>query len=102
MDNMVELAQLFKERDNKERQGVGVGVVASLSPLTISFNNFMLDSERLVIASKLKKEYATDSQTVGNHGSHLHKWSDPLEAGDLVIIIASEDNSRYYVIDKVG
>lgn len=101
-DGIKELAKMLRERENVRMQGIGVGVVVGLTPIKITFNTLLLTSDRLVIAKRLKEIYSTSLESVGDHGTHNHSWNDSLSKGDKVIIIPSEDNSKYYVIDKVG
>ena len=115
-DPYVEFAKLFKERENPPIQGVSTGIVITASPLIIAVNDFILDSERLVVAAHLLPQtknttpaITVSNTSVGDHGYHTHTvgmesitFTDTLIAGDKVIVIPSADNQTYYVIDKVG
>lgn len=80
--NIVELAMLFKERDNKQWSGVQVGKVVSGFPgIKIRLGEvILLEKDMLIFASSV----------VNN-----------LSVSDKVIVIPSSNEQIYYVIDKV-
>jgi len=118
MDAIVEMAKLFKERENKPIQGICIGKVVTAPPkLKIVVNGFILEGSRLVISQHLLSSYKRStsptinvgSASVGDHGDHTHTvtisditFTDTLAAGDKVIVVPSVDNSTYFIIDKVG
>lgn len=83
MDGIVELAKLFKERDNVVYSGAQMGrIISPLPEIKISLGDkIILTKSHLVFASHLLN-------------------SDPLETGDRVILIPNKDEQIYYVIDK--
>ena len=144
MDNnhgINQLAQLFKERENKIYLGPQIGKVLTPPPgIKISLGDkIILDKERLIIASHVLNEYEreveingdieisggiglttlvqppppetpTTSQTWGMTSTSLNgqetitgkmKYTDTLKPGDEVILIPSNDNQIYFLIDKV-
>lgn len=80
MDGITELAKLFKERENKSSIGVITGTVANVSPPRVSISDrIVVSGGKLIIANS---------------------YLNAMQIGDSVIIIASSDNQKYYVIDK--
>lgn len=80
MDGITELAIMLKQRDNKIPTGVITGTVASTSPPRVSISDRIVASgSNLIIANS---------------------YRNSMQKGDPVIVIASNDNQKYYVIDK--
>lgn len=80
MDGITEIAKMFKERDNKSSLGIITGTVASISPPRVRISDrIIVSGSKLVIASS---------------------YQNAMQKGDSVIVIASSDNQKYYVIDK--
>lgn len=80
MDNIVELARLFKDRDNPFSFGILTGTIESTSPPKLRI------SDEIIVS-----------------GSHLiltRSYYSSMLKGDEVIVVVSNDNQKYYVIDK--
>lgn len=131
-NGIVELAILFKERNNKEYMGIQIGkVVSALPDIKISLgDNILLDKSHLVFGASVlngyKRKYSisgtiqfseTDCGTTDYSGNHRHSIStldvdttytadgdltltDTLVVGDEVILIPTEDEQTFFVIDK--
>jgi sporulation protein YlmC with PRC-barrel domain len=123
-----ELAKEFKNRNNPAKIGTVLGNVLSLEPLKIGIlnNQIILDKSNSYIGSILINDYqrkanmkisaydvsvnATDS-----NGDSLNQinfsekndynveiaYKDILQIGDQVLIMASDDNQTFYILDKV-
>jgi len=80
----VQLAQLFKERNNTAPADAAIATIISPLPdITVSLlDEILLDQDDLIIASRL---YELD-----------------LQSGDQVILIPAANGQRYYMMDKVG
>lgn len=100
-----ELAEMFGERNNPNIVGVTIGEVISVSPMKIGYGkSVILESHKLVFADSLKNGY-TAEYTDDNGTSTVTKTitiKKELSIGDEVIMIASNSNQKYFVIDKVG
>lgn len=100
-----ELAEMFGERNNPATIGVTVGEVKSLNPIKISYGDrIILDSHQLVFADSLLNGY-TAEYTDDNGTTTVTKTitiKKELTVGDKVIMIASNSNQKYFVLDKVG
>lgn len=81
--SVVELAQLFKERDNKTPVGTVVGTVISPPPtIQVSVGDkILLDSSDLIIGALTYKE--------------------GINQGDEVILIPSADGQTFFLVEKV-
>lgn len=122
MDAISELAKLFKERENIPYMGPIVGTVISPPPdIKIQTDkNIILDKTHLIIsASVYGREFdikganivgQTLDVTVGDHGEHKHeikildingqlKLVYTLKKGDKVILIPSQDEQTYFLLD---
>lgn len=77
----VELAKLFKERDNKTPIGAVIGDVISNEPFKISIlgNKVILD----------------------NSNSYICKSALGIEIGDKVLCLPTEDGQTFFIVDKV-
>jgi hypothetical protein len=100
-----ELAEMFNERKNPNIVGVTIGEITSLSPIRISYgDSIILKPHQIVIADSLLNGY-TAEYTDDNGTTTVTKKitiKNELNIGDKVIIIASNSNQKYFVIDKVG
>lgn len=107
----VELARLFKERDNNNPLGPVVGIVVSPPPaIQVSLGDkILLDSSDLIIASKVLEGYerkvsidgvsTTDPLPISKiEGNLIYK--DTLKPGDSVILVPSADEQTYFLIDR--
>lgn len=90
MDSYIELAKLFKERNNKPQVGILIGTVLEPYPnLTISVIQLTLDKDRLIIPFLLQDD--------------IKNIADPyLDSGDKVMLIPTTNLKWFYIIDKVG
>lgn len=90
MDPYVEIAKLFKERNNKLPIGILIGTVVSPYPsLTITVLQLKLDKQRIVIPFSLQDK--------------IKDISDPyFNSGDKVILIPTTNLKWFYAVDKVG
>ncbi|MEC0107276.1 hypothetical protein P4H27_10040 [Paenibacillus taichungensis] len=82
----VQLANIFKERNNPAQLGTMLGKVNSPMPnLSLSLGDeIVLDTEDLVLANK------------------MFYLPAPLIPGDYVIVSPSADGQTYFVMDKAG
>lgn len=128
MDGIVELAMLFKERDNVAYMGPQVGKVVSPPPdIKVSLGKeILLNKEHLLMAAHVLAGYEraieipltndiegeTELKFVGQPMEHSHdqksigvkgkmKYTNTLQIGDEVILIPTTDCQRYFLIDKL-
>ena len=81
-----EFAKLFKERDNVSKIGIIVAKVLKTDGfriLSVSIGNGTAIDGDMIIVCKNLEQYE-------------------IKEDDLVVVIASEHNDRFFVIDKVG
>lgn len=100
------MAEQFKQRDNKQKIGVCVGVVVSETPLKINISdaNILLTEEDLYICNSLI-EFPRDVQT----SSDKQTWSttsyiknvDKLKIGEEVMLLPTESQQVFFVIDRI-
>lgn len=115
-----ELGALFRERDNpKTKMGAMLGKVVSTSPPVVTIQNgrYTIKGEQLYVAYHLlerKSAYTNMSQS-GNisinchpcNGSYTANCSGDIQleevwkAGDLVLVIPSESEQQFFVVDIV-
>ena len=134
MDGIVELASLFKERDNQTFMGIQLAkVIKPLPDIQLQIGkDILLEKDDLYISQHLLEGYKRNVKIVGNidignvqttsvndggenASSHSHEVSIKaksttitgeqtneayLKAGDYVIIIPTQDEQTYFVIDK--
>lgn len=95
----VELARELKSRNNKDNIGIVVGIVAGVSPLKISIygGEILLNEDSLYIC-KNATEYTMKVTTDTEIGVATHEG---LKINDKVAVIATEDNQKFFVIDKI-
>ena len=115
-----ELGGLFRERDNpKTKMGAMLGKVVSTSPPVITIQNgrYTIKGEQLYVAYHLlerKSAYSSMNQsgsiTVScphGGGSYTSTSSGDIQleevwkAGDLVLVIPSETEQQFFVVDVV-
>lgn len=115
-----DLAEQFKSRDNpKTKMGAMLGKVISTSPPAVSIQNgrYTIKGEQLYIAYHLlerKSTYSSMNQsgsiTVScPHGGGSYTSSstgdivldEVWKAGDLVLVIPSESEQQFFVVDVV-
>jgi hypothetical protein len=91
-----ELAKMFKVNENKEYIGIIVGTVVGVNPLKISiYGGQAFITEENMYICKNATEY---SMQVSTGGTVIHEG---LKVNDRAAIIATEDNQKFFVIDKV-
>ncbi|MCG7410569.1 DUF2577 domain-containing protein [Paenibacillus sp. ACRRX] len=80
----VELAKIFRDRDNKKSMDITAAVIIDPMPnMRIGLGEeIILDTEHLIIANR------------------VHSLA--LRRGDQVILMPTSNEQVYYVIDKVG
>lgn len=113
MDNLKKLAERIRPTKIPQKIGALVGTVVGLAPLKVEIGNigiFATQGKNLIIASHLLKNYRRRIliDTTSMENEHIHTGSetdyetltDILQLGDKVIIIASDNNQRFFVIDK--
>lgn len=127
MDSIVEMAKLFKERENQPYMGPQIGTVISPPPeLKVRLGDkIILDKKRLVIAAHVLASYRraiqvqdassfsgnTASALEGTGYEHTHtyeslgfagqmSYTDTLQEGDEVILMPSTDIQTYFLVDK--
>lgn len=91
-----EFAELFKENQNIEYIGIIVGTVVGIDPLKISiYGGQAFITEENMYICKNATEY---NMTVSTGGFVIHEG---LKVGDKAAVVATEDNQKFFVIDKV-
>jgi len=91
-----DLAKEFKNRNNESFIGVVVGTVENINPLTVSIygGKALLTGDNLYVC----KNATQYTMTVSTGGTATHEG---LSQGDKVAVIATEDNQKLFVIDKL-
>lgn len=115
MSNLVELAKLFKERENQSHMGIQIGKVISEMPdVKISINGkIILTKDHLIFSSQLLKDYARAFE-INTKDPILHndnltntsfkgtlKWTDEIKIGDEILLIPTQDEQLFYAADVV-
>ncbi len=94
MDGVIELAKLFKERENISTMGIQIGKVISVNPLKIALGDkIILDTDDLVISQSAYYKY----DLINGVLNQVPK----LEIGDKIILLPATDEQIYIVMDKV-
>lgn len=115
-----ELGSLFRERDNpKTKMGAMLGKVVSTSPPVITIQNgrYTIKGEQLYVAYHLlerKSAYSSMNQSGSiivscSHGGGSYtstssgdiQLEEVWKAGDLVLVIPSESEQQFFVVDVV-
>lgn len=115
-----ELASQFKQRDNPTNKiGVCLGKVLSTSPPVVTIQNgqYTIKGEQLYVAYHLleRKSAYTNMTQSGNisinchpcQGSYTSSCSGDIQleevwkVGDLVLVIPSESEQQFFVVDVV-
>ena len=97
----VEMAKMFKERNQKDKIGPIIGNVSSVSPLKVSIlgGDVVLQAEQLYISrSLLDKEYDCKINTGSTSDIKLYF---SLKKDDEVLLVPTEDEQTYFIIDIV-
>ena len=114
------LADMFKQRDNpKTKMGAMLGKVVSTSPpvVTIQDGKYTIKGEQLYVAYHLleRKSAYTNMNQSGNISINCHpckgsytayctgniQLEEVWKAGDLVLVIPSETEQQFFVVDVV-
>lgn len=94
MDGFNELAKILKERENPNIMGIQVGTVVSVTPLKIVIGDkIILDTDNLVVTEGAYYDYVLGAETV--------QRKIKLTKNDKVILIPSNNEQTYFLIDKV-
>lgn len=95
----VQLAKLFKDRDNVPSLGNMIGTVATISPLTISLfaGEVILTEDMLMIADRLLPKQL---DCLINGLESTIEFDESLAPGDKVLVMPSEDELIFFIIDK--
>ena len=100
----IDLANELKNRDNESPIGVIVGIVTSISPITISiYNGAALFSDENLYVCKNATEYQIPFSLIGYEGTTITGTitHEGLKVDDRVAAIATEDNQKLFIIDKL-
>lgn len=124
----VDLAKLFKERDNKNPFGAILGDVIGVEPLKIAIlgNKAILTEEQCYLCSSLVnnylnkadlrvKDYSVNVTATDSNGDTLNsisvndkndynievKFKEVLKVGDKVLCLPTADGQTFFIIDKV-
>lgn len=81
----IELAKMFKERNNKKSIGAIIGKIVGVNPYKISIfdGQIILQQEQLYFCENILNN------------------TNSLKANDEVMLIAAENGQKFFVIDKV-
>ena len=112
-ENITALAKLLKERDNKEYIGVITGTIEQGFPdvkirvdATVVLDNSHLIWARSLLTDRKRKCYISNpANGVPDHGLNGAEgefyWTEELKVGDNVILLPTQNEQIYYVIDRV-
>lgn len=91
-----DFAKEFKNRNNESKIGAVIGTVLDRNNLKIGIlnNQVLLDLNNCTLTKNFKTLLDT---TYNNNGSITHEVNN----GDLVLVIASDNNKNFYIIDKL-
>lgn len=117
MKNIERLARELRNRDNPYHIGIVIGTVKALGPLTVTIPmpigapitvDCVKAASRLCRGDKRQTVIATTTPS----GDPLHTHTDNkteiittdhlLAVGDEVIVAVAENNSLFFILDKVG
>lgn len=117
----IQFAKMFKERDNKSKIGNIIATVVSTSPLKLSIfsGESILQKEQLYCCNSLLANYSHDF-TVSDLDLKIQDdngittterqittfkgkitFEDTLKVNDKVLLVNTEDEQTYFIIDKV-
>ena len=105
MDGIVEIAKMFKDRDNTEYDGYVIGdVISDFPDIKIKIDNgIILDNTHLVFSAHLIKGYTREIEIVDSNNQKIIgklKMKDTIVKGDKVILFPSKNSQSYVVTDK--
>lgn len=100
----VNLAKELKKRDNEDYIGIIVGTVVEVNPLTISIygGKAVFSGDSLYVCKNATEYQIPVTLTTPNgvvSGTITHEG---LKDRDRVAVIATEDNQKLFVIDKLS
>ncbi|MGE4272055.1 MAG: DUF2577 family protein [Desulfitobacterium sp.] len=95
----IELAKALKSRNNISKIGAIVGKVVGINPLKISIlgGDVLLTGDSLHVCREAT-EYTMEVTTTDGAGTAKHEG---LKLNDRAALIATEDNQKFFVIDKL-
>ncbi|WP_105614366.1 DUF2577 domain-containing protein [Vallitalea okinawensis] len=103
MDGIVELAKLFKERENEPFMGVQIGSVLSTEPIKVSLGDkILLGANHIMVCQHVleyKRDFSSSVDDVDNEGEITLKKL--LSVGDRVALIPTSDQQSFVLVDKV-
>lgn len=117
MKNTERLARALRDRDNPYRIGIVTGTVKTLDPLTVTIQMPIGDPitvDRVKVAARLcmgdKRQTVIATTAPAGDPIHTHTENKTeittaarlLAVGDEVILAAAENNSLFFILDKVG
>lgn len=96
------LLLLMKQQGFNKENDITVGLVKSISPLSINLGNYILVEEDMFIAEQLRDherlvDMVVPPATTGT--KYTMKIKSPLAVGDSVLVLIQ--NSDFYLVDKV-
>lgn len=102
--NLTKLSVEIKKRNNEKFIGIVVGTVVSINPLSISIygGKSIFSGERLYVcknATEYKIPFTLSSPDGAVSGTITHEG---LREEDRVAVIATEDNQKLFIIDKLS
>lgn len=112
-ENITALAKLLKERDNREYIGVITGTVVQGFPdvkirvdATVMLDNSHLIWARSLLTDQKRKCYISNpANGAKEHGLNGAEgefyWTEEIKVGDNVILLPTQNEQIYYVIDRV-
>ncbi len=102
--NLTKLAGEIKKRDNESYFGVIVGTVKSINPLTISIygGKAVFSGDRLYVCKNVTEYIEEVTVSVPEHGTCTGIVKhEGLKDNDRVTCIATEDNQKLFLVDKL-
>lgn len=115
--SIVQLAEMFKSRDNPTQRGIQIGeVISALPDVKVKLGEILLTKDDLIFSAHLLAglqrsfegseltgvtELASGhTHSIASLGGKIEFTDNLLKPGDEVIVIPSVDGQTYYVIDK--
>ncbi|HDK7215236.1 TPA: DUF2577 family protein [Clostridium botulinum] len=105
MDYRVEFAQWLKERNNRDRIGTTIGIVVKGGTdykISIMDNQVYLDTNNSSLCNSLKDRVEERTIELNNTSYNARiTYSNVLKKGDKVLVIASESDQHFFIVDKI-
>ena len=100
----VALAKEIKKRDNQEYIGVIVGIVVGVNPIKVSIYNgsAIFSGNNLYVCEKVNGYTEVVNMTIDGTTQQATIEHEGVKAGDRVTCIATQDNQKLFVIDKLS